>query len=188
MPSHALGVAPRRRNGRLQACNPCRRRKVACDHTLPVCTRCRKRNTPNSCVYSIQNDATPSSTRGSIASLSGAAGQAHQPGPVLMSPQVDSSETISVVETPDRPNARTSALPGYLGATSFSAVFQETQDHLLGPHSVSSTEPTTVQNTPGATDTIPTATNLDKKSLDMAINLLTLIPDEPVALEYFYGT
>lgn len=45
--------APRRRNGRLQACEPCRGRKVACDHSQPVCLRCRKRGQLQDCVYTI---------------------------------------------------------------------------------------------------------------------------------------
>lgn len=28
---------PRRRNGKQQACEPCRKAKIACDHSLPVC-------------------------------------------------------------------------------------------------------------------------------------------------------
>ncbi|KZL87499.1 fungal specific transcription factor [Colletotrichum incanum] len=31
-----------RKNGRPQACEPCRKRKVACDHAQPICNRCRK--------------------------------------------------------------------------------------------------------------------------------------------------
>ncbi|KAK7420576.1 hypothetical protein QQZ08_010335 [Neonectria magnoliae] len=41
----------RRSNGRPQACDPCRARKVACDHSQPTCKRCRKRRQP--CVYTV---------------------------------------------------------------------------------------------------------------------------------------
>ncbi|RKK85558.1 hypothetical protein BFJ68_g17257 [Fusarium oxysporum] len=41
----------RRRNGRPQACDPCRARKVACDHGQPTCSRCRKRK--ETCVYTV---------------------------------------------------------------------------------------------------------------------------------------
>lgn len=41
----------RRQNGRPQACDPCRNRKVACDHTRPICQRCRKRKQDDECVY-----------------------------------------------------------------------------------------------------------------------------------------
>lgn len=43
---------PRRPNGRTAACDPCRLRKLACDHKQPVCGRCaRSRGTDNSCTY-----------------------------------------------------------------------------------------------------------------------------------------
>ncbi|KAF5002161.1 hypothetical protein FDECE_10706 [Fusarium decemcellulare] len=41
----------RRLNGRPQACDPCRARKVACDHDQPTCSRCRKRK--ETCVYTV---------------------------------------------------------------------------------------------------------------------------------------
>ncbi|EXK24027.1 hypothetical protein FOMG_19228 [Fusarium oxysporum f. sp. melonis 26406] len=41
----------RRLNGRPQACDPCRARKVACDHGQPTCSRCRKRK--ETCVYTV---------------------------------------------------------------------------------------------------------------------------------------
>lgn len=42
---------PTTRNGRLQACEPCRKRKLACDHALPACSRCRKRDQVADCTY-----------------------------------------------------------------------------------------------------------------------------------------
>lgn len=39
------------RNGRKLACAPCRRRKLACDHGLPVCQRCQRTKTTSLCVY-----------------------------------------------------------------------------------------------------------------------------------------
>lgn len=40
------------RNGRKIACNPCRRRKLACDHSHPVCRRCSRRGTAGEeCAY-----------------------------------------------------------------------------------------------------------------------------------------
>lgn len=41
----------RRRNGRLQACEPCRKRKVSCDHAFPACRRCRTQGNPDGCIY-----------------------------------------------------------------------------------------------------------------------------------------
>ncbi|KAH3920376.1 hypothetical protein HBH56_003700 [Parastagonospora nodorum] len=40
-----------RRNGKLQACEPCRKGKLRCDHMMPNCGRCVKRNKQDQCVY-----------------------------------------------------------------------------------------------------------------------------------------
>jgi hypothetical protein len=40
-----------RRNGKLQACEPCRKGKMRCDHMMPICGRCAKRSKPDQCVY-----------------------------------------------------------------------------------------------------------------------------------------
>lgn len=40
-----------RRNGKLQACEPCRKGKLRCDHFIPHCGRCVKRGKIDKCVY-----------------------------------------------------------------------------------------------------------------------------------------
>lgn len=40
-----------RRNGKKQACEPCRKGKLACDHGSPFCGRCTRRKTTSKCVY-----------------------------------------------------------------------------------------------------------------------------------------
>ncbi|KAH7377712.1 hypothetical protein BKA66DRAFT_560870 [Pyrenochaeta sp. MPI-SDFR-AT-0127] len=40
-----------RRNGKLQACEPCRKGKLRCDHMVPTCGRCARRNKSGQCVY-----------------------------------------------------------------------------------------------------------------------------------------
>jgi len=40
-----------RRNGRKQACEPCRKGKLACDHGAPFCGRCVRRITTSRCIY-----------------------------------------------------------------------------------------------------------------------------------------
>lgn len=40
-----------RRNGKLQACEPCRKGKMKCDHMMPTCGRCARRNRPEQCYY-----------------------------------------------------------------------------------------------------------------------------------------
>lgn len=53
MTAHSVSppVMLRRPNGRMQACDPCRLRKVACDHQQPVCRRCVSRGQEDECVY-----------------------------------------------------------------------------------------------------------------------------------------
>ncbi|CCF40017.1 hypothetical protein CH063_10692, partial [Colletotrichum higginsianum] len=49
-----------RKNGRPQACEPCRKRKVACDHAQPVCNRCRKSKRPGeACEYILGDSPAP---------------------------------------------------------------------------------------------------------------------------------
>lgn len=40
-----------RRNGKLQACEPCRKGKLRCDHMMPNCGRCVKKGKSDRCVY-----------------------------------------------------------------------------------------------------------------------------------------
>lgn len=40
-----------RRNGQLWSCEPCRKSKLRCDHATPVCGRCIRRNRQHLCVY-----------------------------------------------------------------------------------------------------------------------------------------
>lgn len=49
--SASEGSVPKRRNGKQQACEPCRKAKIACDHSLPVCERCKRRRVVEKCVY-----------------------------------------------------------------------------------------------------------------------------------------
>lgn len=100
---------PRRRNGRPQACEPCRRRKVACDHRLPICSRCIRKSAPQSCRYLIQGRlVTPAlSSVGRRSQLISS--------PLLALEDLASSSDRNV---------------GYLGATSFPAFYRETQKHL----------------------------------------------------------
>lgn len=51
---HGPKVAQQLRpNGSQAACDPCRARKVACDHARPACSRCRSKNRGTECSYSV---------------------------------------------------------------------------------------------------------------------------------------
>lgn len=47
----SLAVIPRTKNGRLVACEPCQRRKYACDRAFPTCQRCQRSRTKTPCRY-----------------------------------------------------------------------------------------------------------------------------------------
>lgn len=44
-------IIPRRRNGTIASCEPCRKRKLRCDHGQPICERCRQRGQDSTCIY-----------------------------------------------------------------------------------------------------------------------------------------
>ncbi|GIK05322.1 hypothetical protein Aspvir_009429 [Aspergillus viridinutans] len=41
----------KRRNGQLPSCEPCRKSKLGCDHSTPICNRCLRRGRTNECFY-----------------------------------------------------------------------------------------------------------------------------------------
>lgn len=118
----AGGGLPRRRNGKQQACEPCRRAKIACDHTLPICDRCRRRKVAAKCVY-VDAPMTRSPAEGRKASI------IHIP----LTPTTGSSVSPKVpISTPDpKPKAGPFIKSGgFFGPTSFSAVFLENRENL----------------------------------------------------------
>lgn len=114
---------PRRRNGRPQACEPCRRRKVACDHRLPICSRCIRKSAPQNCRYLIKGQlvtpALPSAGTRRQSADSRQHGQPAEPSPPTLSP----TALKDLASPSDR-------ISGYLGATSFPEFYRETQKHL----------------------------------------------------------
>lgn len=107
---------PRRPNGRPQACDPCRARKVACDHGQPVCNRCRKRGQDGECVYSASStrSKTLRQTSNQQVADAPASGEAARPA--------EPTRPILISSPPSG--------PGYLGFTSHSTVFEETRHSL----------------------------------------------------------
>lgn len=144
------GTVLRRRNGRPQACDPCRGRKVSCDHTQPVCLRCRRSKRPDKCAYTLSTHSVPSSSHKSTLqqSQSGVArnhsSTASPPSPSalpptslptpevsLAGPALSHNETSHMTPTPG--SAGGTAEPrrsGYLGYTSYSTIFKETTHKL----------------------------------------------------------
>lgn len=122
---------PRRRNGKEQACEPCRKAKMRCDHTLPICHNCRRRNITEKCIYVEAPQTRPKT-------------QTQRSGSrVLPQPQFNAfaqptsfeqtSEGISQsYQEPDLEDdpSRFRISSGFYGPTSFSAVYE----NVLGPN------------------------------------------------------
>lgn len=109
----------RRRNGRLVACNPCRSRKVACDHSRPICTRCIRRRQGNRCIYPEPEHAPgPASRRGSqIRAIDS------------VSPDPDELPTVSVQSQSNILSSHAGPA-GFVRFATYSTVFVETQNSL----------------------------------------------------------
>jgi hypothetical protein len=115
---------PRRRNGRPQACEPCRKRKIACDHALPVCQRCKRRKTTSACIYLAAPMTQKPEVEQELPSISSL------PALDIASPRlrrlsIPAGSTAAKVMAPT--GITSSSV--FFGPTSFSAVFHED----LGP-------------------------------------------------------
>ncbi|KLU89874.1 hypothetical protein, variant [Magnaporthiopsis poae ATCC 64411] len=163
-PDAVPSSVPRRRNGRQQACEPCRKRKLACDHSLPSCQRCRRRNAEAGCVYLITGTSSSSAARRSATisakavppgrhTPSSARHAAPSPRPSTSGPLEGDREESP---TPMSPPTSCCDSPGYLGPTSFSAVFAEAGGQLTGTSAAQPEPPAYANNTqqwtPPATD------------------------------------
>ncbi|KAL7893172.1 hypothetical protein HDV63DRAFT_387641 [Trichoderma sp. SZMC 28014] len=162
---------PRRRNGRPQACEPCRRRKVACDHRLPICSRCIRKSAPQNCRYLIKGQlVTPALS--SVAARRQSADSRQHGQPAEPSPP---TATLSPTALKDlaSPSDRIS---GYLGATSFPEFYRETQKHL---DYVAGRVPTRDSLAGSHSDTASTNTAIpDAAAFEAAFAVLRLIPEQ----------
>ncbi|KAI1763101.1 hypothetical protein GGR53DRAFT_521185 [Hypoxylon sp. FL1150] len=113
---------PRRPNGRLVACDPCRKRKLACDHMRPVCSRCRKRKQDESCVYPV----APPKTSGPKSPLPSPA-PSMQPTSARHRPPPSNDVTPALNSNVQAPSAG----PGYLGPTSYCSAIEDAENTLL---------------------------------------------------------
>lgn len=140
-------IQKNRRNGQLQACEPCRTRKVRCDHGSPSCGRCVKRHQETQCYYHPAPLSQESRTQPpvAIAPISNSRNETTQllsPTdttsiiPTLNDPGTAGTTTTSTTANRSDGRSRTSEV-AYLGSTSFSEVFkanEHTSDHVwLGP-------------------------------------------------------
>ena len=178
-------IAPRRRNGRPQACEPCRRRKAACDHTLPVCLRCRNRRTEKDCVYLAAPMTRPSVSRSN---------QTVSAQRIPITPSA--TESTSAIGSPTsrtsislqphslgRPNRFFTDSSGFLGPTSFSATLLDDSEG-LDPLPVTNdvqTSPAAVQTPKIGQNGQGLTSNLSDSLIKLALYVLSQIPDEQTA-------
>jgi hypothetical protein len=136
-------VLARRRNGKQQACEPCRKAKIACDHTLPTCDRCRRRKVTEICVYLAAPMTRPPGSSQATAppgiEIRKSDRQQSLPTP---SPSAAASiaspknGTAQLAQTPKEILSPALSGPfiksgGFFGPTNFSAVFLENRDNLV---------------------------------------------------------
>ncbi|KAH7305178.1 hypothetical protein B0I35DRAFT_444120 [Stachybotrys elegans] len=145
-------TALRRRNGRLQACDPCRSRKVACDHAQPVCLRCRRREQESECTYTASETAYQASrapARWRIREPRASSSLGSLGSPTLSSPTHPATGAPAGSPRQDAPSSSSLPAPrnaGYLGFTSHSSLYQETShrlSRLQGTPSTSASSPRT---------------------------------------------
>ena len=130
----ASGPAQLRRNGKQQACEPCRKAKLRCDHTRPLCQRCVRRKIEGRCVYHPAPMTQTQTRRASIPSIAAndvvlpeqqcsVIDSALFPAPTRRSNVPDMDESTSTVKLVGGSGHSV----GFLGPTSYSAIFLENQ-------------------------------------------------------------
>ena len=107
----------RRRNGKLQSCEPCRISKIRCDHRTPICSRCIIRGKEAACTYHPAPLTKPTKKPGN-ASLEAPRGSLSVPVSSI-SPATSRSGSG---QTPADTEAE------FLGSTNFSAVIEDDRD------------------------------------------------------------
>lgn len=125
-----VAAAVLRRNGKKPSCEPCRKSKLSCDHIRPICGRCQRRRAPERCVYHpapMTNGQRQGSTLSKESHLPREDSGSY-PQPVASNLEHRDAASSSFVEG-RLPNA-SPPVCGFLGPTSYSAVFTEGQGHI----------------------------------------------------------
>nr|XP_036577642.1 fungal specific transcription factor [Colletotrichum truncatum]KAF6784676.1 fungal specific transcription factor [Colletotrichum truncatum] len=174
------------RRDRSHACGPCYRRKVACDRAGPVCGSCSRRRKPrDTCEYdSVARLSSTSRLRRrekSAPSLNSDSSTSIEPRPCRSFHLPDSllrqyDSHSDPIDSSDTPSC------GYLGFTSFLAIYEETCD-ALSPHQPQLDFGSSKRDQP-VKDSEPKTPNLSDASLQAGLDVLQCIPrrQEAVAL------
>ncbi|KAI0179811.1 hypothetical protein GGR52DRAFT_214280 [Hypoxylon sp. FL1284] len=158
---------PRRPNGRLVACDPCRKRKLACDHTRPVCGRCKKRRQNGECVYPFGR-----SRNLGLGSPLPSPAPSTQHSSTRPGPRQSSEGSPNLESDVQGPNAGL----GYLGPTSYCSVIGDAENSLLllqGPENATSQSESFVSQAPveGSRDILSAGVR------EMCLTVLNNVPD-----------
>lgn len=117
-------VLRRRRNGTQQACEPCRKSKLRCDHSIPICGRCKRRKVVSECKYEPSPSKSMRPDIGTSPSVSPARSTRKSSPPLPLEHQNDyeifAAGSPYVQKCPN----------GFLGPTAYSAIFLEQQGKL----------------------------------------------------------
>ncbi|KAH8896199.1 hypothetical protein GQ53DRAFT_792147 [Thozetella sp. PMI_491] len=134
--AHALGVKRPppllyRRNGRPQACEPCRKRKVGCDHAQPVCSRCEKSGKLEKCKYELEEQPPRRRSRAVSAarSVQATATEAVISPSTGITVQPDNYGSPGS-ETSFKARQNAAVATGYLGFSSFGSTLDEARSSL----------------------------------------------------------
>ncbi|KAL3424538.1 cytochrome P450 [Phlyctema vagabunda] len=179
-PPNPVPKLPRRRNGREQACEPCRKSKMRCDHSLPICLNCQRRKLVEKCIYLPAPETRPHVRRSMSAALSTTAGYPR----TLSEEAVNHTEPFmsEVSSEEDNPEGNTSILKpssGFYGPTSFSAVFLDNEND-LGSNVTSPTREEEPVLSP--TDYMREA---NSSHLCLGVKVLSKIPDQSTCQKIF---
>ncbi|KAK1455001.1 hypothetical protein CMEL01_03761 [Colletotrichum melonis] len=184
-----------RKNGRLQACDPCRRRKVACDHARPVCSNCKRRRRTEPCEFTMSTPAQMQPGPGApravsertsrSTSVTGSETGAEQFQPATASTLVNQRSEISpaVTETeihgqcaPSREVVVPESASGHLGFMSWSDVYKEVGNGLSGHDVHAAKEIRSTSNAGREARSI--ILSEDARTLETCLFILRLVPDE----------
>ncbi|KXH27472.1 hypothetical protein CSAL01_07407 [Colletotrichum salicis] len=187
-----------RKNGRLQACDPCRRRKVACDHARPVCSNCKRRRRTEPCEFTMSTPAqmrpgapravSERTSRSASVTCSemGAEHSERQYQPATASTLVEQQSEISPVVTETETQGQCApgceavapeSVSGHLGFMSWSDVYQEVGNGLSG-HDVNAEKEVRSTSTTGREARSTIVLSEDARTLETCLFILRLVPDE----------
>ncbi|PYH41252.1 uncharacterized protein BP01DRAFT_306267 [Aspergillus saccharolyticus JOP 1030-1] len=156
----------RRKNGRQPACEPCRRRKLACDHELPACRRCQRLSMDCFYLANPLTKAKPISESGETPSESSIPSDSSAMPRAKTCPGAES--TTPIIESSAE----------YLGPASFTSVFVEHRERFEVDNTLTSSGA-------GATGYLDRQSPVQQETNSITPNLLQLgvqilrnIPDE----------